>query len=165
MDIDILTIRRDAFKINAILKKYEEKRVEYSQTDKISSFFGIFRIDGIKVEVMGNYREKERGKWVNLSHRLKKPKTVEVDGIEVPVSPLEDQLISYKRSNRLKDYEKVRKILQKTKVEYLDVVDENNRVIGRETREKIHGSGLWHRGVHVIVFDSKNRLILQNEIC
>ena len=45
--------------------------------------------------------------------------------------------------------------------ECLDVVDENNRVTGRETREKIHSSGLWHRGVHVLVFDSMGRLILQ----
>ena len=44
---------------------------------------------------------------------------------------------------------------------YLDVVDENNQVIGKETREKIHGSGLWHRGVHVLVFNSKGHLILQ----
>ena len=45
--------------------------------------------------------------------------------------------------------------------EYLDVVDENNQFICRETREKIHSSGLWHRGVHVLVFNSKGRLILQ----
>lgn len=46
-------------------------------------------------------------------------------------------------------------------VEYLDVVDENNQVIGKETREKIHCSGLWHRGVHVLIFNSNRRLILQ----
>jgi len=160
-DIDVLTDREGAFKINSILKKYEEKKVEYVETDKLASFFGIFRIDDVEVEVMGDYKEREGDKWVSLSHRLKSQKIVKIDGYRIPVSPLEDQLRSYKRSDRLKDYEKVRKILQKTKVEYLDVVDENNRVIGRETREKIHSSGLWHRGVHVIVFDSKNRLILQ----
>jgi isopentenyldiphosphate isomerase len=46
-------------------------------------------------------------------------------------------------------------------VDYLDVVDEDDRVIGRETREKTHSSGLWHRGVHVLIFNSKERLILQ----
>jgi len=44
---------------------------------------------------------------------------------------------------------------------YLDVVDENNQIIGKETRQKIHGSGLWHRGVHVLVFDWRGNLILQ----
>jgi len=54
--------------------------------------------------------------------------------------------------------------MQETKAgmfEYLDVVDENNEIIGKEPREKIHNGGLWHRGVHVLVFNSKGRLILQ----
>lgn len=46
-------------------------------------------------------------------------------------------------------------------VEYLDVVAENNQIIGKETRKKIHGSGLWHRGVHVLVIDTKGLLTLQ----
>jgi len=35
-DIDILTNRQGVFKINGILKKYEVKSVEYSQTDKFA---------------------------------------------------------------------------------------------------------------------------------
>ena len=50
---------------------------------------------------------------------------------------------------------------QDFKLEYLDVVDKNNRVIGKDTREKIHSSELWHRGVHILVFNSKDQLILQ----
>jgi len=66
---------------------------------------------------MGAYKEREGDKWVSLSHRLKKPKIVEVDDLKVPVSPLEDQLASYRRSKRLKDSEKVHEILQKSKSE------------------------------------------------
>jgi isopentenyl-diphosphate delta-isomerase type 1 len=44
--------------------------------------------------------------------------------------------------------------------EFMDVVDENDRVIGKATREEIHNSGMWHRGVHVLVFNSKNELFL-----
>ena len=44
--------------------------------------------------------------------------------------------------------------------ETLDVVDENDNVIGKATREEIHTSGMWHRGVHVLVFDSQERLLL-----
>lgn len=111
-DIDILTDRQGAFKINAMLKKYEVKKVEYSQTDKTASFLGIFRIDGVKVEVMGDYKEREGDRWTSLSHRLRKQRTVEIDGITILVSPLKDQLTSYKRS---KDTEKVQKILQNSK--------------------------------------------------
>jgi isopentenyldiphosphate isomerase len=44
--------------------------------------------------------------------------------------------------------------------ELVDVVDENDRVIGRATRKEVHSTGRLHRGVHVLVFDSGNELIL-----
>jgi isopentenyldiphosphate isomerase len=45
--------------------------------------------------------------------------------------------------------------------EYLDVVDENNRVIGREARSVIHRTGLWHRGVHIFLFTPERKLLVQ----
>ena len=45
--------------------------------------------------------------------------------------------------------------------EYLDVVDENNRVIGREVRGIIHRTGLWHRGVHIFLFTLDRQLLVQ----
>ena len=44
--------------------------------------------------------------------------------------------------------------------EFMDVVDENDNVIGKATREEIHGLGKWHRGIHVFVFDRAGRLLL-----
>jgi isopentenyl-diphosphate delta-isomerase type 1 len=46
-------------------------------------------------------------------------------------------------------------------VEWLDVVDEENCVTGRETRHTVHQRGLWHRGVHVFLFTSDGRLLVQ----
>lgn len=45
--------------------------------------------------------------------------------------------------------------------EYLDVVDENNKVIGKEKRSIIHNSNMWHRGVHVILRDKEGNFLLQ----
>jgi isopentenyldiphosphate isomerase len=45
--------------------------------------------------------------------------------------------------------------------EYLDVVDENNRVIGREVRSVIHRTGRWHRGVHIFLFTPGRKLLVQ----
>ncbi len=45
--------------------------------------------------------------------------------------------------------------------ERLDVVNEDNQVISEATREEIHNNGSWHRGVHILVLDEKNRVILQ----
>ena len=45
--------------------------------------------------------------------------------------------------------------------EMLDVVDEQDRVIGVERRGDIHARGLMHRAVHILVFNSAGELFLQ----
>lgn len=45
--------------------------------------------------------------------------------------------------------------------ELFDLIDENDRVIGQETRTVVHQRGLWHRGVHVLLFDRRGRLLVQ----
>lgn len=44
--------------------------------------------------------------------------------------------------------------------EYMEVVDESNRVQYKETREKIHSTGLRHRGIHILIFNSDGQLLL-----
>src|SRR3954471_6704889 len=45
--------------------------------------------------------------------------------------------------------------------EWFDVVNERDEVVGRATRREVHATGLWHRAVHVLVFDSAGRVFLQ----
>ncbi|RME38122.1 MAG: NUDIX domain-containing protein, partial [Deltaproteobacteria bacterium] len=46
--------------------------------------------------------------------------------------------------------------------ELFDIVDEEDRVVGRATRSECHGNpSLIHRVVHVLVFDCKGCLLLQ----
>jgi isopentenyl-diphosphate Delta-isomerase len=45
--------------------------------------------------------------------------------------------------------------------ERFDVVDESDRVIGRELRAEVHRRGLRHRAIHVLVWDEGGRLFLQ----
>lgn len=45
--------------------------------------------------------------------------------------------------------------------ELFDVVDQNDRVIGRARRADVHARGLRHRAVHVLVFDPEGRLGVQ----
>ena len=47
-------------------------------------------------------------------------------------------------------------------MEWFDVVDEDNRVIGKATREQCHdGSKFLHPVVHVHIFNSEKKLLLQ----
>jgi 16S rRNA (adenine1518-N6/adenine1519-N6)-dimethyltransferase len=45
--------------------------------------------------------------------------------------------------------------------EILEVVDEQNQVLARAERTKIHRQDLMHRAVHVFLFNSKGELYLQ----
>ena len=45
--------------------------------------------------------------------------------------------------------------------EMLDIVDAKDKVIGAELRSLVHARGLWHRGVHVFLFDGRGRLLVQ----
>lgn len=45
--------------------------------------------------------------------------------------------------------------------EWFDVVDQEDRVIGRATRREVHEKGLLHRSVHILVFNPEGELFLQ----
>ena len=51
--------------------------------------------------------------------------------------------------------------MNKTADEWFDVVNARDEVIGQETRRVVHATGLWHRAVHVLVFDAAGRIFLQ----
>jgi isopentenyl-diphosphate delta-isomerase len=46
-------------------------------------------------------------------------------------------------------------------MELLDIVDENDTVIGRGTRKSVHGNYQIHRGVHVFVINSTGEILIQ----
>ncbi|MDR3459117.1 MAG: NUDIX domain-containing protein [Verrucomicrobiae bacterium] len=45
--------------------------------------------------------------------------------------------------------------------EIFDVVNERDEVIGQAPRQEVHARGLWHRAVHVLVFNERGDLFLQ----
>jgi len=45
--------------------------------------------------------------------------------------------------------------------EYFDVVDENDNVIGKASRNECHKKGLMHRAVHITIINSKGQILLQ----
>ncbi|MBL7206466.1 MAG: NUDIX domain-containing protein [Candidatus Aenigmarchaeota archaeon] len=47
-------------------------------------------------------------------------------------------------------------------MELLDIVDENDKVIGKASRKEIHNSQQWHRGVHVILLNSRDEILIQH---
>ncbi|KXK14604.1 MAG: NUDIX family hydrolase [Chloroflexi bacterium OLB14] len=45
--------------------------------------------------------------------------------------------------------------------EFLDIVNQQDIVIGKEFRTKVHEIGLWHRGVHVFLFNQQGEMLIQ----
>jgi len=45
--------------------------------------------------------------------------------------------------------------------ELFDIVDEHDHVIGQAMRSVVHQRGLWHRGVHVLLFTPDGKLLVQ----
>ncbi|MFT5896918.1 MAG: isopentenyl-diphosphate delta-isomerase [bacterium] len=46
-------------------------------------------------------------------------------------------------------------------IEWLDIVDENDIVIGRAPRDQIHAENHFHRSSHVLVFNSQGEVFVQ----
>ena len=45
--------------------------------------------------------------------------------------------------------------------EIFDVVNDRDEVLGQRTRSEVHRLGLFHRAVHVLVFNSRGQVFLQ----
>jgi isopentenyl-diphosphate delta-isomerase type 1 len=45
--------------------------------------------------------------------------------------------------------------------EYFDVVNERDEPIGRARRSEVHARSLWHRAVHILVFNDSGAVLLQ----
>ncbi len=110
-DIDIITTKENAFKINEILKEFEINPVEFSETEKIRSYRGTFKIQDKEIDILGDFSEKINNNWINLAEkRLKTYTLVTMGDLKIPVTPLEQHLESYTFLNREKDLEKIEKI-------------------------------------------------------
>ena len=106
-DIDVLTDKSGAYKINVLLKDFEVRSVKYSRTEQVQSYLGEFNINNVKIEVMAEYQEKVNGRWLALDSRLVSPGTIQFEGLQVPVSDLSEQLRGYEISGREKDAGKI----------------------------------------------------------
>jgi predicted nucleotidyltransferase len=99
-DVDILTDKKGAFEINKLLKEYEVKPVRFSHFKLFGpEYFGEFKIGDIRVEVIGRMKKK---RFLN--------KIVKIDGMSLPLVPLEEELKAYEALRREKDFSKIKKI-------------------------------------------------------
>lgn len=95
-DVDIQTDREGAYEIERRFSEFVVRRVRFSSTDKIRSHFGELRIDGVKVEIMGDVQKRlPDGGWEEPVDVEKHRKFIQVEGMRVPVLKLEYEYRAY----------------------------------------------------------------------
>jgi len=100
-DIDIQTDKRGAYEIEYHLSEFVTKRVKFSSTERIRSYFGELKIDGIKVEIMGDIQKRNKDEsWENPVSLEHHKRVVEVEGMKVPVLSLEYEYQAYLKLGR-----------------------------------------------------------------
>lgn len=115
-DIDVLTDKEDAIKVGELLKEFEIKPVKFGEKYIFRSYNGLFAINGIEVEVMGELEELIDGEWISsYVDEFDNIVIFEFDNFEIPLASLEDELEDYKKMNRKKDQIKIKKIEEKLK--------------------------------------------------
>ena len=91
-DIDILTDKTNVGKIDHILSDYRVQAPAYSSTETYRSYYGIYKIDNVKVEIMGEFQYRLiDGSW-SIPNQQKKIVEIKFDEMILPVLALEREL-------------------------------------------------------------------------
>lgn len=117
-DIDIVTDKKGALALDNLLKQYNVSKLKYSETEKYQSYFGKYEIDGVKVEIMGEFKYKlKTGKW-SLANHLHKVHYIKYNGVEIPVLHLRQELIEYQNSDKILTIKKIQDKLNTNNKKY-----------------------------------------------
>lgn len=115
-DIDIQTDKNGAYVIERLFSEFVAKKVSFSSTDKIRSHFGELNIGRTKVEIMGDVQKRlEDSTWENPVDLSRHKQFVEVEGIQLPVLPLEYEYGTYIKLARHERAEMIKKFLRARK--------------------------------------------------
>ena len=115
-DIDIQTDKRGAYAINKILKNHCVEQVYFRESEKIKSYFGVFEIDYIKIEVMGDIQKLVNDFWTPPPDLESKILKVNWRGLKLPVMDLKHELQAYNDMGRFERVEKIKRFLEKNDI-------------------------------------------------
>ncbi len=107
-DIDLITTKQGAYKIEKILKDYKVEGIRFKESKKLAGYYGKFMIKNIPVEVIGEIRRKN----LYLPY-LKSRIFVEVNRMKIPCLSLEAEARGYKFLGRRKKYNLIKSFNRK----------------------------------------------------
>jgi len=121
-DIDILTDAKGAKEIDKVLQEYAIQTSSFSSTEKYQSYFGIYEINGVRVEVMGEFQYRlKNGEW-SKPNEQNEIHSLFQEGMAFPVLTLEQELQEYMNMDRMDKVEKIQERIAK--------MGESKKVVG-----------------------------------
>lgn len=111
-DVDVMTDRTGAYRIGQLFSDSVTSPVSFRSSDTIESHFGELNVDGVKVEIMGDFRIRlQSGGWHGPPDFGRFKETISVESMSIPVLSLEWEYDSYSRLGRIDRAEMVRGLL------------------------------------------------------
>jgi ubiquinone/menaquinone biosynthesis C-methylase UbiE len=98
-DIDIEMDVENVYRFGELFAAHATQPVALSEGESYRSHFGRFDFDGLTVEVMGDLQRRQEEEWVPTMTRTET--TVDLDGVPVHTSWLEEETLAYIRRDRL----------------------------------------------------------------
>lgn len=100
-DIDVQTTKDGAYTIEDTFADHVVDPVSFSESETIRSHFGVLKLDGIRIEIMGAIQKCQAdGAWeppIDITdHRI----FVDVEGLSVPVLSLQYEAKAYEQLGR-----------------------------------------------------------------
>jgi len=112
-DIDIQTDEVGAYEIERCFSGFVAREVKFSAAEKIRSHFGALVINGIKVEIMGDIQKRlADGTWEEPVDLERYKRFVEVEGMHIPVLPLEYEYQAYIKLGRAEKAQMLKQVLE-----------------------------------------------------
>lgn len=113
-DIDLQTDKDGAFEIERRLVNSLVKIVHFRASERIRSYFGVFEISGIKIEVMGDMQHLEADQTWGKPVAIETCRDwVDLEGMHIPVVALEYEVEAYQWYGRTEKVELIKKFLLK----------------------------------------------------
>jgi hypothetical protein len=114
-DIDVQTDREGAYVIERCFADGIVRPVAFRTSERIQSHFGVLRVEGIEVEIMGDIQKRlPDGGWDEPPRLTEHTEYLAVDGMHVPVLSVEYEYEAYLRLGRTEQAHLLRAWLDRT---------------------------------------------------
>jgi len=111
-DLDLQADFETIFRLGEVLEGYMTIALQEKESEHTRSVYGVVRIDGLQVELMGDVRHRtEDGGWDCETAIESLRLWVKWNGRQVPVLPLEHEAAAYDRMRRPQKAELIREAI------------------------------------------------------